>query len=111
MPSPDILPAEAFKSLHPLTPLQTAVVSIPHPRFGSQPLAVLNTLNGKSPTEIEDHVRRTLGDDYAPGGLMTLRQIGMEKFPVNATYKIVKQEVQRAVLQSLRETRLTNGTT
>ena len=74
---------------------------IPHPTLGHEPFAVLAHFNDKHEDDIRDHVVRTLGKDYALKGLVPLKQIGLHDFPVNASHKIVKFEVQQAVLDHL----------
>lgn len=62
---------------------------------------MLANFNGKNKDEIKNHVLRMLGKDYALGGLFLLKQIGLQEFPVNATHKIIKFEVQTAVVEHL----------
>lgn len=57
----------------------------------------MSSLNCKTEDEIKNHVRLTFGEDYALEGVLSLEQIGLNKFPVNATHKVVKFEVQAAV--------------
>jgi hypothetical protein len=39
------------------------------------------------------------GRNYALGGLASLKQIGLVEFPLNQTHKIIKSDVQTAVLK------------
>lgn len=82
---------------------KTSVVAVPHPVLGHEPFAVLSTINDKNETDIKEYVCRMLGPDYALGGLSSLKQIGFQEFPVNATHKIIKFEVQMAVEQHLKK--------
>lgn len=68
-----------------------------HPVLGQVPFAVLSSLNGKTQEEIKSYIMRTLGKDYALGGLATLEEVGLSEFTVNATHKIVRSEVEKAV--------------
>lgn len=85
------------------TVYQTCVVAVPHPLLGHEPFAVLSTFNDKNENDIKDHVCRMFGPEYALAGLSSLKQIGLQEFPVNATHKIVKFEVQMAVEQHLKK--------
>jgi hypothetical protein len=77
------------------------VVSIPHLIFGQEPFAVLWSLNGKAEEDIKRHVICRFGHDYALGGISTLEDIGLSEFPVNATHKIIKLDIEAAVISSL----------
>lgn len=72
-----------------------------HHVLGAEPFAVLSSYNGKTEAQIKDHVRAVLGRDYALGGLALLKQLGAVDFPLNATHKIIKSEVQTAAIQYL----------
>jgi hypothetical protein len=76
-------------------------VAFPHPTLGHEPFAVLSDLNGKNEDQIKNHVLRMLGEGYALGGLSSLKQIGLQEFPINATHKIIKFEVLTAVMKHL----------
>ncbi|MCJ1247983.1 hypothetical protein MMC30_005198 [Trapelia coarctata] len=93
-----IMPAAIESCIEKYTGAQTSVVAVPHRSLGHEPFAVLSDFNGKNEAEIKNHVLLTLGKDYALGGLLSLRQIGLDKFPVNATHKIMKSEVQSAAI-------------
>lgn len=73
-----------------------------HHVLGAEPFAVLSSYNGKTEAQTKDHVRAVLGRDYALGGLALLKQLGFVDFPLNATHKIIKSEVQTAAIQYLR---------
>lgn len=82
--------------------MKTIVVPIPHPILGAEPFAVLSSYNGKTETMVKDHVRVALGRDYALGGLASLKQLGLVDFPLNPTHKIIKSEIQTAVMRQLK---------
>jgi 4-coumarate--CoA ligase len=77
--------------------------------LGAEPFAVLSSYHGKTKAEIKDHVRTTLGEDYALGGLATLKQLGLLEFPLNPTHKVIKSEVHAAVLQYLKRIAVDSG--
>lgn len=81
--------------------VKTIVVPAPHHVLGAEPFAVLDSYNGKGEAQIKDHVRAALGRDYALGGLASLKQLGLVEFPVNLTHKVIKSEVQTAVVKHL----------
>ena len=62
---------------------------------------MLSNFNNKKQDDIKNHVWRVFGEDYALRGLSSLKQIGFREFPVNATHKIMKFEVQKAVIEHL----------
>jgi hypothetical protein len=82
--------------------MKTVVVPAPHHVLGAEPFAVLNSYNGKTKAQIKDHVRAVFGRDYALGGLASLKQLGLVEFPLNPTRKIIKSEVQTAVVKHLK---------
>lgn len=74
---------------------------IPHETLGQQLFAVLSGTGAKKPSDIKHHVRDTFGGQYELDDVLLLKQIGLEKFPVNATHKIMKPDVQKAVMKFL----------
>ncbi|KAL2859780.1 class I adenylate-forming enzyme family protein [Aspergillus lucknowensis] len=88
MPAPVESCLERFAS-------QTCVVNV------DGPFAVLESFSGRSEAQIRRHVVRSLGKQYTLRGVASLQQLGMSTFPVNATHKIIRTEVQAAVLKYL----------
>ncbi|KAI0595128.1 hypothetical protein F4775DRAFT_605405 [Biscogniauxia sp. FL1348] len=97
-----IMPAAIESSIEAFTGAQTIVVPAPHHVLGAEPFAVLSTYNGKTEQQIKDHVRAVFGRDYALGGLASLKQLELVEFPLNPTHKIIKSEVQSAVLRHIK---------
>lgn len=81
--------------------VKTIVVPVPHQVLGAEPFAVLSSYNDKTEGQIKDHVRAVFGRDYGLGGLASLKQLGLVEFPLNPTHKIIKSEVQTAVVKHL----------
>lgn len=79
--------------------IKTIVVPAPHYVLGAEPFAVLSSFNGKTKAQIKEHVRAVFGRDYALGGLASLKEVGLVEFPLNQTHKIIKSDVQTAVLK------------
>lgn len=79
-----------------LTLGQTCVVAIAGSSHGVEPFAVLDRLRGFSEERIKGHVGRVLGNHYTLNGVASLEQVGLKEFPVNATHKIIKPDVERA---------------
>ncbi|KAH8807228.1 putative amp dependent CoA ligase [Xylogone sp. PMI_703] len=96
-----IMPAAIESSIEAFTGTQSIVVPTPHHVLGTEPFVTLRSLNGKTEAQIKDHVRAVFGRDYTLGGLVTLKQLGLAEFPLNPTHKIIKSEVQAAVLKYL----------
>lgn len=80
---------------------KTIVVPTVRQAFDAEPFAVLSSFNGKTETEINDHVGTVFDRSYALGGLASLKQLGLDEFPLNPTHKIIKSEVQLAVTRHL----------
>jgi hypothetical protein len=47
---------------------------------------------------VKSHVLQMFGQDYALRGVSSLEQIGLYEFPVNAAHKIIKFQVETAVM-------------
>ncbi|KAL4784962.1 hypothetical protein BJX76DRAFT_367259 [Aspergillus varians] len=90
-----VMPAPLESCLEKFTSSQACVVNV------GGPFAVLERFTGKVEARIKRHVVRTLGKHYALRGVVFLQQLGLSKFPVNATHKIVRAEVEEAVLRHL----------
>ena len=69
----------------------------PHSILGQEPLVVLKDLSGKTENEIKERVIEMFGKDYALGPVLTMKQLGLENFPLNATGKIMKLELLKSV--------------
>jgi hypothetical protein len=80
---------------------QVSVVAIPSAKQGYRPFAVVSDLNGRLCDQINTEVKWVLGEEYALAGVATLQQLELDAFPVNATHKVVKFEVQKAVMNFL----------
>jgi 4-coumarate--CoA ligase len=83
------------------------VVPVPHAVLGAEPYAVVDSFENSSAEQVKEHIRAELGKDYALGEVVSLKQLGFKEFPVNATHKIIKSDVQDAVLKYLRRTATT----
>ncbi|KAM7212988.1 hypothetical protein V8F06_011642 [Rhypophila decipiens] len=91
----DIMPAVVESCIERFTGSQTCVVPL-----GEKPYAVLKEWpHGISKDEIVKHVGETLGEKHSITHVVSLRHVGLDRFPVNATHKIVKLEVQKALLK------------
>lgn len=74
---------------------------VPHPELGHEPFAVLSNCNGTTEDNVKSHVLQMFGQDYALRGVSSLEQIGLYEFPVNATHKIIKFQVEATVMEYL----------
>lgn len=68
---------------------------------GYEPFAVVHSLKGVTAEDIIQHVKRCLGNEYTLSGVASLAQVGLKEFPVNATHKIIKADVEKAVREIL----------
>ena len=57
-----------------------------------------NTLENHTREEIAREVVARFGEDYAIGGVLTLEELGFTEYPINASGKIVKRELQEAAV-------------
>lgn len=93
--------------------MQAVAISVTSESQGEQLFAVLRSLASNSPGDINRHIEKMLGKQYVLDGLLTLEQLGLAAFPVNATHKIMKSEMKTALLkylQSHRDSNMTVGT-
>ncbi|KAA8648079.1 hypothetical protein EYZ11_007064 [Aspergillus tanneri] len=98
-----IMPAALESCVEKLTGQQASVVSAPHPTMGQEPVVVVRDFDGVLDREdIQRHVEQRFGRDYARGTILSLQEIGLDQFPVNATHKLVKHELEAAVRAHLR---------
>ena len=82
--------------------IQTSVIGVPSPTFGQEPFAVLQTFNGKSEAEVKQCVIDIFGKDYQLAGAVSLEQLGLAAFTLNATGKVMKIDLQKIVGEYLR---------
>jgi hypothetical protein len=72
---------------------QTVVVAKSHPTLGQEPIAILENFNGKSAEDLARRVVEVFGPDWALGGAIEMKALGLKSFPLNATGKIQKSEI------------------
>lgn len=82
--------------------IQTVVLKIAHAQGGGyEPIVVISALPDSRAAEVVEHVKQTMGVNYVPARLLTLDDLGLKEFPVNATFKIAKSVLEQAVSQCL----------
>ncbi|GKZ22355.1 putative NRPS-like protein biosynthetic cluster [Aspergillus brasiliensis] len=94
-----IMPAAVESCLEKYTEGQAAVVA--YPAIDPRPIAVLSGMTDRAEDQIRAHVVDILGQDCLLDRVLSLQQIGLSAFPVNATHKVVRAEVQQAVAKYL----------
>jgi hypothetical protein len=72
---------------------QTVVVGKSHPTLGQEAIAILQSFNGKSEEDLAGRVVEIFGPDWALGGAIELKALGLKTFPLNATGKVQKSEI------------------
>ena len=92
-----ITPAALESCIASYTGATTCVVAVAHAELGQEPYAVVSDLNGKTVDQVSAHVLEMFGRDYALAGVAQLSALGLESFPLNASGKIVKYEVEGRV--------------
>lgn len=102
-----VMPAPMESCLEKFTSTQVCLTDTDYSRANEQacvvnaggPFAVLERSTGKTETEIKRHIASTLGDENALQGVLFLQDLGLDEFPVNATHKIIRSEVEDALLE------------
>ncbi|QIW99257.1 hypothetical protein AMS68_004775 [Peltaster fructicola] len=95
-----IMPAVVESSIEKLTGQQACVVGIKHASLGQQPYAVVAE-DLDSELDVITHVQAVFGPACVLSGVLSLRKIGLSQFPVNATFKIIRQDVEQALISAL----------
>ncbi|OTA56062.1 acetyl-CoA synthetase-like protein [Hypoxylon sp. EC38] len=93
-----IMPAALESCVEKYMGAQACIVAVPNPLLGHEPFAVVENLDGFTQDEIVTHVTHAFGEECQLQGVVSLKQIALSKFPVNATHKVMKLDVQKAVL-------------
>lgn len=57
----------------------------------------MRSLEGTTTEDVAHHVKRYLGKEYILAGVASLEQVGLRDFPVNATHKIIKGELETVI--------------
>ncbi|KAK5681851.1 hypothetical protein LTS10_006384 [Elasticomyces elasticus] len=92
-----ITPAALESTIGKISGVLVSVIAIPSPTLGQEPFAVLQSFNGRSEAEIKQCIIDVFGKDYQLAGAASLEQLGLDAFPLTATSKVVKFELQKAV--------------
>ena len=82
---------------------QTSVLGIPHPTLAAEPFAVVQDLKDKTKDDVKKQIIDLFGPDYALGGVATLKDLGLDKFPLNATGKIMKRDLEAPIARYLKQ--------
>lgn len=94
-----IAPAALESVIDTFLQTQSSVLGIQDKVLGQVPFAVAQSLNGKTVEEVKQQVVDVVGKDYAIAGISTLDELGLSAFPLNATGKVLKRELEGPVLQ------------
>lgn len=82
---------------------------MPHPVLGQEPFAVVQSLGERSKDGVRQHILELFGKDYALAGVASLDELGLESFPLNATGKVMKIELQKLVERYLQNKQSANS--
>ncbi|CAD0096622.1 unnamed protein product [Aureobasidium mustum] len=77
--------------------VQASIFGLPNPELGEEAVAVVLDMAGTTPEKLQDLAVEHLGPDYPISKVFTLQELGMQKFPVNVTGKVMKIELRKAV--------------
>jgi 4-coumarate--CoA ligase len=75
---------------------------VPDEYLGEAAYAVVKKRNERSKENIIELVKSSLGSNYVLDGVLTLKELGLSEFPVNPTFKVMRDVLQQSVLQALR---------
>lgn len=78
------------------------VVPVPSTELGHEPVAVVSSLDGRPKVEVSAHIEGTFGQAYVLGNVLELNEVGLADWPINASGKMMRTEVQQAVLNHLK---------
>lgn len=92
-----IEPAALEGCVSALTGSTTSLIGWPHAEMGEAPLIIVENLNGKMVEEVKEEVLKKFGREYALEYVVTFEQLGMQKWSINATGKILKTELRSKV--------------
>lgn len=84
---------------------KTCVVSVQDHILTQAVIAVVHGLKGNSEADIIQHVRQNLGERVVLDRVLTLTQLGLDRFPVNQTFKIIRSATQQAVCRYIEDGR------
>ncbi|KAH7027017.1 hypothetical protein B0J12DRAFT_584603 [Macrophomina phaseolina] len=97
-----IAPACIEHCLSKYADIQTCVIGIPAPIYGELPYAVVEKLpQGTTPSYFARVVLEKMGRDYAIGGVLTLKQLGLMAWPRNGRNKVMKLVLKSSALERL----------
>ncbi|KAM3422737.1 4-coumarate--CoA ligase-like 2 [Cercospora zeina] len=88
-----ITPAALENCIAGFTGSSAAVLAWVHAALGQVPFAVVEALHGKTAEEVKMQVVAMFGKDYALEGVVTLQELGLDSWPLNATGKIMKLDL------------------
>lgn len=82
--------------------VQACVVGVPDARLGEATCAVVRDTNGKTKDDISRHVMSSSGQPILLDQVFTLHELGLNTFPINHTYKVVRSTLKEAVDRALK---------
>lgn len=99
-----ISPAALQSALNQEFGVVVEIIGLPSDRYGEVPWAVTKELSGTtSDAGMQRCVLDNFGHEYALEGVISLKQLGFEDFPINATGKVSKLDLQNAAIKFLSE--------
>ena len=96
-----ITPAAIEGALQKYTGSQVAVLAVAHVTLGQEPFAIVGSFAGKSVEDLKQRVIDVFNKDFALAGACEIAELGLAEFPLNATGKIQKLELQQALAKYL----------
>lgn len=77
------------------------MIGLPSPLYGENPIAILSSLCGNTVPELKSQVIEKLGKAYEIGDIFTLKELGFQEWPLNASGKVMKNVLKEVVVKYL----------
>ncbi|KAK4096245.1 acetyl-CoA synthetase-like protein [Parathielavia hyrcaniae] len=80
--------------------VQIRVIGLPSPMNGDVPYPIVERFPERvGESDMKEYFVNAVGSSYCLGTILTLEQLGMESWPMTATGKVMKRELERAALE------------
>ena len=82
------------------------VIGLPSPMHGEVPYPIVERLpEGVRPGDMNEYFINAVGSSFSLGTILTLGQLGMESWPLTASGKLLKRELECAAVEYIRKHR------
>lgn len=78
------------------------IIGLPSEKYGEVPWAIVRDISGESgEADMQKCIVDSFGQEYCLEGVLSLKQLGFDDFPINATGKVSKLDLQNAAIKFL----------